>query len=108
MLTPILGEQASRGYTVMEENSYPTAVYGAAMFGTVLHLVIEADLILLVVFSCYRCNLNHGERHTHYQSWYGCWSLLCRLFSGNHIITSKIVVLVDGIRYSTRLAFKSD
>jgi ACS family pantothenate transporter-like MFS transporter len=46
---------ASRGYTVVEENNYPTGVYGAAIFGTVLYSVISDK-----IQSRWQCSLAIG------------------------------------------------
>ncbi|PMD56541.1 putative pantothenate transporter [Hyaloscypha bicolor E] len=46
---------ASRGYTVVEENNYPTAVYGAAIFGTVFYSFISDK-----IQSRWQCSLAIG------------------------------------------------
>ena len=46
---------ASRGYTVVEENNYPTAIYGAAIAGTVVYSVISDK-----IQSRWQCSLAIG------------------------------------------------
>jgi len=46
---------ASRGYTVVEENNYPTGVYGAAVVGTVFYSVISDK-----IQSRWQCSLAIG------------------------------------------------
>jgi MFS transporter, ACS family, pantothenate transporter len=46
---------ASRGYTVVEENNYPTAVYGAAIVGTIFYSVISDK-----IQSRWQCSLAIG------------------------------------------------
>lgn len=44
-----------RGYTVVEENNYPTAVYGAAIVGTIFYSVISDK-----IHSRWQCSLAIG------------------------------------------------
>jgi ACS family pantothenate transporter-like MFS transporter len=45
----------SRGYTVIQENNYPTAIHGAAIIGTILYSVISDK-----IQSRWQCSLAIG------------------------------------------------